>query len=516
MDGRFFTKGSENGMRENPQQNLLVMEKVSKAFPGVKALSEVDFTLCQGEVHALMGENGAGKSTLMNILSGVFQADSGRILFDGREFTAVTPQAALAAGISTIHQELNLIQKLSVAENVFFGRQPRRFGLVDQREMERCTAKICADLGVELVPDTYVAELSMANQQMVEIVRAVSFDARLVIMDEPTSSLTINETKILFSIIRKLTKRGVAVIFISHRMDEVFEIADRLTVLRDGKLVGTCAVGETSREEVIKMMVGRELKQQYPPRNQQTGQVCLRVENMADGHRVKGCSFELRQSEVLGFAGLVGAGRTELMKLIFGAVCRTEGSLEIGGHPVCIRSPQDAIRAGLGFVTEDRKGEGLILGFPVKYNIVMVALQKIKDGLFLNRRKEQAAGEEYIKKMRISTPSAAKQVIFLSGGNQQKVVLSKWLFSEADIIVMDEPTRGIDVGAKRDIYELINELVAQGKSIIVISSELEEIIGICDRILVMREGRITGELFREDFSPDKIMQYAVGGNSDGT
>ena len=491
------------------------MEKVSKEFPGVKALSEVDFTLRRGEVHALMGENGAGKSTLMNILSGVFQADSGQIRFEGRDLQAATPQAALTAGISTIHQELNLIQKLSVAENVFFGRQPRRLGLVDRQEMERRTAEICGELGVDLIPSAYVSELSMANQQMVEIVRAVSFDARVVIMDEPTSSLTINETRILFSIIRKLTGRGVAVIFISHRMDEVFEIADRLTVLRDGKLVGTCAVGETSREEIIKMMVGRELKQQYPPRSQQIGEVCLRVRDMADGRRVKGCSFELHQREVLGFAGLVGAGRTELMKLIFGAGRRTGGTLEIRGEPVNIRSPQDAIRAGLGFVTEDRKGEGLILGFPVKYNIVMVALQKIKNGLFLSREKEQAAGEEYIRKMGISTPSASKQGVYLSGGNQQKVVLSKWLFSQADIIIMDEPTRGIDVGAKRDIYELINELVAQGKSIIVISSELEEIIGICDRILVMREGHITGELPKAAFSPDRIMQYAVGGNLDG-
>ena len=510
MQTAILKKGG-NHMQAASAEKLLVVEKVSKAFPGVKALTDVDFTLEYGEVHALMGENGAGKSTLMNILSGVIQSDSGHIYLEGKEVSVTDPRVAQNMGISTIHQELNLVQKLSVAENVFFGRQPKRHGLVDKKMMEQKTAEICRTLGVDLDPAAYVKDMSMANQQMVEIVRAVSFDAKLVIMDEPTSSLTINETQILFSIIRNLTKQGVAVVFISHRMDEIFEIADRLTVLRDGKLVGTMRIGETTRDEVIRMMVGRELKQQYPPRQQKIGEVCLRVTNMADGSHVRGCSFELHRSEVLGFAGLVGAGRTELMKLIFGAEKRTSGQVEICGKNVNIRSPRDAIRSGLGFVTEDRKGEGLILSFPVKYNIVMVALKKIKDWIFLNRVKEQHAGEEYIQKMRISTPTADKQVMYLSGGNQQKVVLSKWLFSESDIIIMDEPTRGIDVGAKRDIYELINELVAQGRSIIVISSEMEEIMGISDRILVMREGHITGELSRGEFSPDTIMQYAVGG-----
>lgn len=494
---------------------LLTAKGVSKEFPGVKALVNVDFSVRRGEIHALAGENGAGKSTLMNILSGAFPADGGEIIFDGKPFAAANPLQAREMGISTIHQELNLIQKLSVAENIFLARQPKRLGvLIDRATMYRRAEAFCRDLGIDLDVHARVGSLSMGKQQMVEIVKAVSFDAKLIIMDEPTSSLTLNESKILFRIIKQLTQRGISAIFITHRLDEIFEISDRITVLRDGQFVGMKEIAETSRQDVITMMVGRKLTQQYPSRVSNIGDECLRVEHLSDTvGNVKDASFSLRRGEVLGFAGLVGAGRTELMRLVFGADPISAGTIKVNGKPTKICSPQDAINANIAMLTEDRKSEGLLLNSSVARNTVMASLHKVVRRGFIRRHLENEAAQKYVQELSISTPSVSQRAGYLSGGNQQKVVLGKWLFSDASIIIMDEPTRGIDVGAKRDIYELINGLVAEQKAVIVVSSEIEEIMGISDRVLIMREGRIVGELDKEQMSQSRIMEYAVEGKA---
>lgn len=477
----------------------------------MKALNNVDFTLRKGEVHALVGENGAGKSTLMKILSGAYTKDRGIIEFDGKEVEITSPKASEKMGIAIIYQELNLINRISVAENVFLGRAPRKHGVIQWKKMYKDAKALFNSFDIEMDVTKCARDFSIAQQQIIEIIKAVSINAKVVIMDEPTSSLTENETKILFRIIKSLKDKGIAVIFITHRLDEVFEISDRLTVLRDGCFIGTKEVKDITKSDLIKMMIGRELKQQFPQRNVQIGEECFRVEHVSDGNKIKDVSFCVRKGEVLGFAGLVGAGRTETMRLIFGADKRTSGKIFINNKEVQIKQPKQSVGEKVGFVTENRKEEGLFLKLPVRNNIVAVAIDKIKSFKILNFNIERSFCDKYVQELKINTPSINQAVVFLSGGNQQKVVLAKWLLSDSEVMILDEPTRGIDVGAKREIFEIINKLAAQGKAIIFISSEMEEILGVSDRIIVMHEGKISGEVTKENFSERIITEYAFGG-----
>ncbi|MDO4565453.1 MAG: sugar ABC transporter ATP-binding protein [Clostridia bacterium] len=494
------------------QEIFLRLDGISKSFPGVKALSEVCLTVKKGEIHALVGGNGAGKSTLMKILSGAYLKDAGTIFVNEKETEIGSPRVAEALGISIIYQELNLLLGLTVAENIYLGRRPKNaLKMIDWKRMNADAGALLQRLGIDINPRAKVSTLSIAQQQLVEIAKAMSIDARLVIMDEPTSSLTTREIELLFALIRRLKAQGASVIFISHRMDEIFEIADRVTVMRDGCYIGDFDTKEISRNELISLMIGREMKQQFPARNVRLGEELLRVEGLSDGKKIRDVSFSLKRGEVLGFAGLVGAGRTEVMRLLFGADKKHGGKLWISGREVRIKQPAQAIKNRLGFVTEDRKSEGLVLTMPLKMNVSMVAKRKVKKRGFLNMRLEREVAEGYVRELSIVTPSVNQKAVFLSGGNQQKVVLAKWLLSDSEIMILDEPTRGIDVGAKRDIYEIINRLAGEGRAIIVVSSETEELMGVCDRIIVMSEGRITGELTRGEFSQKRITEYAVGG-----
>ena len=495
-------------------ENILKLTQINKSFPGVKALSDVDLTVRKGEVHALVGENGAGKSTLMKIISGAYTKDSGTIWFDGREIENTTPKQSEMMGISIIYQELNLIERISVAENVFTGRYPMKYGMIQWKKMYQDAQSLFDEYELKIDAHTLVRSLTMAQKQMVEIIKAVSINAKIIIMDEPTSSLSGKETESLFKIIRKLKSRGVAVVFITHRLDEIFEICDHMTVLRDGHYIGERDIGDITKDEMITMMIGRKLTQQYPERMNSIGEVTLAVKNITDGSaRVKDVSFEAHKGEVLGFYGLVGAGRTETMRMIFGVDPPAGGEIRINGEKRDIRSPRDAIRFGMGFVTENRRDEGLFLRSSVRVNTVMVALKKILRHGLINYKQEANVAKEYVAKLHTATPTIDQKAMFLSGGNQQKVVLSKWLFSDSDIIIFDEPTRGIDVGARREIYEIINTLVADGKTVVMISSDMEEIMGVSDRILVMYEGTIAGEVRKEDFSQELITKYAVGERS---
>lgn len=495
-------------------ETVLKLTNINKSFPGVKALSDMNLEIRKGEVHALVGENGAGKSTLMKILSGAYKKDSGTIEFLGQEVEITNPIQSEQLGIAIIYQELNLIQRVTVAENIFLGRYPKVHGAVSWKKMNADAEKLFKDIGVEMDVKAMLRSLSIAKQQIVEIVKAISIDAKVVIMDEPTSSLSQNETEILFRIIRMLKEKGTAVIFITHRLDEIYEICDRMTVLRDGCYIASKDVKDVTKPELIEMMIGRKLTNQYPKRESHIGNVVLKVEDLSDvgEKRVKHVSFEAREGEVLGFAGLVGAGRTETMRIIFGRDKKSGGNIYIDGEKVEIRTPREAIKHGIGFVTENRKEEGLFLRSSVKVNTVMVALKKIlKHGLYFDFKKEKRDAEKYVELLQTATPSVEQRVMFLSGGNQQKVVLAKWLYSDSRIIIFDEPTRGIDVGAKKEIYDIINNLVAEKKVVIVISSDMEEIMGICDRIIVMHEGRIFGEVEKENFSQSLLAEYAVGG-----
>ena len=495
-------------------ENILKLTQINKSFPGVTALSDVDLTVRKGEVHALVGENGAGKSTLMKIISGAYTKDSGTIWFDGREIENTTPKQSEMMGISIIYQELNLIERISVAENVFTGRYPMKYGMIQWKKMYQDAQSLFDEYELKIDAHTLVRSLTMAQKQMVEIIKAVSINAKIIIMDEPTSSLSGKETESLFKIIRKLKSRGVAVVFITHRLDEIFEICDHMTVLRDGHYIGERDIGDITKDEMITMMIGRKLTQQYPERMNSIGEVTLAVKNITDGSaRVKDVSFEAHKGEVLGFYGLVGAGRTETMRMIFGVDPPAGGEIRINGEKRDIRSPRDAIRFGMGFVTENRRDEGLFLRSSVRVNTVMVALKKILRHGLINYKQEANVAKEYVAKLHTATPTIDQKAMFLSGGNQQKVVLSKWLFSDSDIIIFDEPTRGIDVGARREIYEIINTLVADGKTVVMISSDMEEIMGVSDRILVMYEGTIAGEVHKEDFSQERITKYAVGERS---
>ncbi|MEZ2350252.1 sugar ABC transporter ATP-binding protein [Caballeronia sp. RCC_10] len=492
---------------------LISVSKLSKSFPGVRALHEVQFELMPGEVHALMGENGAGKSTLMKILAGVYSRDSGEMFVDGKPVEFTSPREAQALGIGIIHQELHLMNHLTVAQNIFIGREPRKLMglLLDEDKLNRAAHDILARMHVNLDPRTVVDTLTVASQQMVEIAKALSFDSRVLIMDEPTSALNDAEIAELFRIIRQLKERGVGIVYISHKMDELEQISDRVTVLRDGEYVATVGTRETSVETIIGMMVGRTLTDltSFLGGSEQ-GDVALDVRHLNAGPLVRDVSFTLRKGEILGFAGLMGAGRTEVARAVFGADPIESGEIYVKGAKASIRRPSDAVTRGIGYLSEDRKRFGLATGMDVESNIVMSDLGKfLWAGMFLRRGRIRKSASHFIKLLAIRTPSPTQPVRLLSGGNQQKIVIAKWLERDCDVLFFDEPTRGIDVGAKSEIYRLLRSLAGQGKAIVMISSELPEILRMSDRIVVMCEGRITGELSASEATQERIMQLAT-------
>lgn len=503
-------KGEEG---RKSMEYVLELKNIYKSFPGVKVLEDVTLQVRPGEVHALMGENGAGKSTLMKILMGIYKADQGSIFLEGKETVIHGPKDAMSKGISMIHQELNTVLDMEVAENVFVGRELLKKGfeklkIVDIARMREETGKYFREMNIDIDPRAKMRTLSVAEMQLVEIVKAISLNSKIIVMDEPTSAITEKEAAVLFTQIERLKKQGVAIIYISHKMDEIFRISDTITVLRDGQWIGTKPAKELDNDMLIKMMVGRELTDIYPKDPVEIGDVILEVKNLSRGKKVQDASFSLRKGEVLGIAGLVGAGRSELVETIFGLYPKTGGQIFLHGKEVHIKNSADAIKNKMALITEDRKQTGLNLIVSVKENIASVSIGKLSTHGIVNDKKINEVSEKYIKELKIKTPDGNAIVGNLSGGNQQKVVLAKWLLDEPDIIIFDEPTRGIDIGAKRDIYLLINNLAKEGKAVIVISSEMAEVMGICDRILVMAEGRINGEVQREEFSQEVIMGYA--------
>lgn len=499
-------------------QPVLQMIKVSKRFPGVQALRDVSLEVRPGEIHGLLGENGAGKSTLMKILSGVYRKDSGQIILDGREVDVHNPHDAQLRGITIIYQELNLMPNLTVAENVFIGREPNRFSFVNWRELHKRTSELMGRLGIALSPDSLVGNLSVAAQQMVEIARALSVESRIIIMDEPTSALTDNEVQHLFAIMRDLKAQGLGLIFISHRMDEIFEICDRITVLRDGELVGTRDVSDINADDVIQMMVGRPVSELFGQGNNKPGDVVLEVRNLSrvgnvDDPNVRvlnDVSFSLRAGEIVGIAGLVGAGRTDLARCIFGADRKTSGEILLRGKPVHIQNPTDAIRNGVGLVPEDRKLQALFLAMSVEENIHMAAFGNVSTFGFISGSRSEAAAKSFVDKLSIRLADLDQLVLDLSGGNQQKVVIARWLALNPTVLILDEPTRGIDVGAKAEVHALIRKLAEQNVAVLMISSELPEVLGMSDRILVMHEGDMIGELSREQAKPERVMAMMAG------
>jgi ribose transport system ATP-binding protein len=501
---------AEQNLSPAKQRKLLLeMRGIEKSFPGVRALRGVDLQLAEGEVLALLGENGAGKSTLIKILGGAIQPDLGAIRIDGKDVGFDHPKAAIQAGIGIIYQEFNLVPGLSVWENIFLGRESSRVFV--SRRQERALAKSLFErMGATIDCDALCGQLSVAQQQIVEIAKALSQDVRLIVMDEPSAALTPQEVEYLFRVIRDLKSRGIGVIYISHRLDEIFEIADRVLVLRDGQAVGVADIEQLTRQRMIELMVGREIENEFPKHEQPIGPVRLAVKNLTRGEAVRNVSFDVHAGEVLGITGLVGAGRTETARIIFGADQADSGQVELDGRPLTLRSPRDAIRAGICLLTEDRKSQGLILSASVRENFGLPNLRDFSLFGFVQQAKERAKFGHYVEKLRIKIPSQDQLAKNLSGGNQQKVVLAKWLERNAEVLIFDEPTRGIDVGAKYEIYMLINELARQGKAIILISSELPEVMGMSDRLLVMHEGRVTGEIRDvRNATPQQIMELAV-------
>jgi len=499
-------------------RQVLAMRKIDKRFTGVHALRQVDFDLDEAEIHALVGENGAGKSTLMKVLIGINPKDSGEIHYLGHQFSPRDPKHALEMGIGIIHQELNMMDHLTVAQNIFIGRESTRFNgiLLDKREQNRRAADLFKRLKMKIDPTETLGRLTVGKQQMVEIAKAISHRLRILILDEPTAALTNAEIEELFTIMRDLARRGVGMIHISHRLDEIHRIADRVTVLRDGERVDTRKTSEVTKQQIINMMVGRVIYEQ--PKTKSTvasgAQIVLRVNRLNAGRLVRNVSFELRQGEILGIAGLMGSGRTETARAIFGADEVQSGTIEVRGRRVVIRSPERAVANGIGYLSEDRKRFGLAVNLSVRDNLAMATYDRFQRGLFIQASRVRRVTEQFIQKMNIKTPSLEQLLRNLSGGNQQKVVIAKWLIRACDILIFDEPTRGIDVGAKSEIYTLMNELIREGKSIIMISSELPEILRMSDRILVMSEGRITGELPIEKASQEAIMEYATIGRQE--
>ena len=470
------------------------MSRIHKSFPGVQALENVSMKLYRGEVLGLVGENGAGKSTLIKVLGGAHIPDSGRIFIEGQSVHILSPTAAQQAGLSIIYQEFNLISDLTVRENIFLGREKTRMGFIKANKEQQATVKLFEKIGINIDPDTRCSELTVAQQQAVEIAKALLVNAKIIVMDEPSATLTAQEVDRLFSIIRDLKSQGLGIIYISHRIEEVFEVADRVMVLRDGEHVGTEGIDNLNREKLIEMMVGRPVDSEFPKHSANPGHERLRVEDLCRGRAVRNVSFSVRAGEILGFAGLVGAGRTETMRLVFGADRPDSGRIFINGNEAKIHNPGDAIHRGICLLTEDRKGQGLVLIHSCRENYGLPNLDRLIGWLFLNRRKERREFGDFAESLRIRTSGPEQLIMNLSGGNQQKVVIAKWLARNTDIMIFDEATRGIDVGTKYEIYLLMNRLADDGKAVIMISSELPEILGLSDRIIVMHEGRIKGEI----------------------
>jgi ribose transport system ATP-binding protein len=492
---------------------FLRMEGISKAFPGVQALQDVTFEVTRGEIHALVGENGAGKSTLMKILTGALSRDQGDICLRGQPVEIDTPSHAQSLGISMIHQELSLIPYLTVGQNIYLGREPRARlpGFINWTALYAQAQELLDRLNVDVDARAEVGELRIAQQQMVEVAKALSLNADLIAMDEPTSALTERETEVLFDVMRSLRAQGVSLIFISHRLEEVFQIANRVTVLRDGQLIGTSDIAELDEDRVVRMMVGRKLGEMYPKAEVERQALVLDATDLHDGRELRGVSLKLYRGEILGVAGLVGAGRTALAETLFGIRPMVSGDVRVEDQPVRIGSPGEAIRLGMGFVPEDRKLQGLFMNMAVRENITLSALDQVTRWGFVNSTKADRLAREEVKKLDIRTPSLRQRVRNLSGGNQQKVIIARWLTLKPRVLILDEPTRGIDVGAKAEIHALMNQLAQEGVGVLMISSELPEVLGVSDRILVMHEGRVTGEFRRDEATQDDIMRAATGG-----
>ncbi|GAD88915.1 ribose ABC transporter ATP-binding protein [Vibrio halioticoli NBRC 102217] len=492
------------------RQATLQLANIEKSFPGVKALDKASLNVYPGQVMALIGENGAGKSTLMKVLTGIHNKDSGSITYEGSTVAFKGPKDSQEAGISIIHQELNLIPELSIAENIFLGREfTSKLGRIQWSKMYHESDLLLRRLNVQHSSKKLLGELSLGEQQMVEIAKALSFESKVIIMDEPTDALTDTETESLFAVIRELREQGCGIVYISHRLKEVFQICDDITVLRDGKFIAECSVADTNEDGLIEMMVGRKLDEQYPRIKVQHGETCLEVKGLT-GSGIHDVSFHLKRGEILGVSGLMGAGRTELMKVIFGALPSERGVINLNNRTVNPVSPQDALANGIAYISEDRKGDGLVLGLSVKENMSLCALDKLTKKGKIQHKDEVIAVDDFIRLFNIKTPSREQIIGNLSGGNQQKVAIAKGLMTKPTVLILDEPTRGVDVGAKKEIYQLINTFKAEGMSIILVSSEMPEVLGMSDRILVMHEGRISGEFDALDADQEKLMACAVG------
>lgn len=490
---------------------ILTMKGIDKSFPGVHALDHVDLEIRKGEVHALMGENGAGKSTLMKVLTGIYSKDEGTITYEGKEVEFSNPREAQDAGIVIVHQELNMLGHLTVAQNIFIGREIMNGKLIDDKKMNEEAKKLFDQLGIDIDPKETMSRLTVGKQQMCEIAKAISHDAKVIIFDEPSAALTEAEIEELFKIIRDLRDKQLGIVYISHRMDEIKVITDRVTVMRDGGYVGTLITKDCTKDDIINMMVGRVIYEDPKTASNvpKDAPVVLKVEHLNAGRMVRDVSFELHKGEILGFSGLMGAGRTETARALFGADPKESGDIYVNGQKVEIKTPQDAVKCGIGYLSEDRKRYGIVVAKTIAENSTMASLDNFMKGIFIDKKKEKQAAQEYVDALKTKTPSVDQLVVNLSGGNQQKVVIAKWLVRNCDILIFDEPTRGIDVGAKSEIYHLMNELAAQGKSIIMISSEMTEILRMSDRIVIMCEGRKTGELDIAEATQERIMHAAT-------
>jgi ABC-type sugar transport system ATPase subunit len=494
----------------SPSDCALTMRGITKTFPGVKALSNVNFVARYGTVHAVIGENGAGKSTLMKILSGTYTPSSGTTEIDGKEVRMRKPADAQKLGIRMVHQELNLVPDLTVAENIYLGRMPRRWGMIDKAAIVRNAAAVLSQLGAAVDPKARLGDLPISQQQLVEIAKAYSADPRIIVLDEPTSSLSDHETAALFAILRRMRDEGIAIIYISHRLKEVLEIADEVTILRDGNMIETRPAAGVTAADMIKLMVGRDVTDVFPKSPSVIRGVVLEVRGLSDGRSFEDVSFDVRAGEILGLTGLVGAGRTEVAKAIFGLTKLTAGTIRIHGKPVRIGSPAAAVKAGVVYVPEDRKLEGIIPAMTVRDNISLAILRQICKLGWISMPQDRALAARYAKELSIAPPDPERRIDLLSGGNQQKAVIAKWLSAKPSVLILDEPTRGVDVGAKAEIHRIIGELVAEGMAVVMISSELPEVLGVCDRVIVMREGRSCPALAREALNDELVMALATG------
>jgi ribose transport system ATP-binding protein len=489
---------------------LIDARGITKTFPGVRALDNVDFELRAGETHILLGENGAGKSTLMKILSGAYAPDEGEVYIDGHRVEVFDPRVAQRMGVGIIYQEFNLIPYMDVAQNIFLGRFPMKCGLLDHKKMHADADALLHRLNMHVDTHAMIVDLTTAQQQMVEVAKALSIESQILIMDEPTSSLSERETEQLFSTIRQLNSQGIGIIYISHRLQEIQEVGDRITVLRDGQLIGRKAIHEVTVDDLVGMMVGHSVKEMFERDYQTQGTEFLRVENLSNGKRLQNVSISLHSGEIVGLAGLVGSGRTDLARAVFGVDTYVSGQVYLFGKPISSQSASVMVEQGVSLLPEDRKNHGLALILPVAENIVVSSLDRLFPRLFVSKDKERAVAIQYVEQLRIATPSTSRLAQYLSGGNQQKVVLAKWLCTKAKIFIFDEPTRGIDVGAKAEIHAFMNQLVKEGAAVLMISSELPEVIGMSDRIYVMREGRIVAELPHTEATQERIIEYAMG------